>query len=54
MNFRNQAPLHYSTELNRLIDEIRLKPIDGKESASIELKRVYMKQTEWSEQVYSV
>ena len=52
LNIRNQATTHYIPELNRLIEEIRTKPAEEKEIAAAELKIVYMKYAECSEQVY--
>ena len=51
MSFRSQTGLHYIPELNRLIEELRTKPIEGKEAASIELKSVYIKYSEHSDMV---
>jgi len=52
MNIRSLTPLQYTNELNHLIEEIRIKPIEGKEAAGAELKRVYMKHIEWSEAIF--
>jgi len=53
INIRTQAPTLYIPELNRLIEEIRTKPLEDKELAASELKVVYMKYSEYSEQVSS-
>jgi len=51
INIRNQAPILFLPEFNRIIEEIRTKPLEEKELAASELKVVYMKYSEYSEQV---
>ena len=48
MSFRRPS-LHNIPELNRLVEEIIKRPPDAKDDASIELKSVYIKYTEYSE-----
>ena len=51
---RSQALTLYIPELNRIIEEIRTKPLEDKEIAASELKGVYMKFSEYSEQVWTI
>ena len=51
MIIRQQQTPPFIPELNRLIEEIRTKNVEGKERASIELKSIYLKYPEASEEV---